>query len=407
MTRKRKSETLANRKQHAEKVVVGLLGHVDHGKTTLTKALTGKWTDTYKEELVRGISIKLGYADLGIYKCDNTYSTDGKCGGKGKGELIKIVSFLDAPGHESLMATAISASAVIDGALFLIAANEPCPQEQTKEHFMVLEKLGIKNIVIVQTKVDLVSKEKAKQHYQQIKDFVKGTFAENAPIIPISGTHAINIERVIEALVEEIHPREDVNRDGDPLFYVLRSFDINKPGTPIEKLKGGVLGGVVARGSFKEGDKIEISPGLAIDKEMKPIKTEIASIHTYEGKTKEASPGGTVAIGTYLDPTYTKGDKLVGNIVTLEGKAPPILKELKVEFELIKREDIDNPPFKDHEVLLLNVGPSTTAGVITEFKKNHISISLKKPVAAEKGTAVAILRRLGQRWRLGAMGKVA
>ena len=172
---------------------IGMLGHVDHGKTTLTKALTGKWTDTHSEEIKRGISIRLGYADARIYECKkcNILSPKpecSKCGGKA--ELLRKISIVDAPGHETLMTTVISATSILDGVIFLIAANEPCPQPQTMEHLLVLNSTGVKKIIVVQTKIDLVTKEKALENYKQIKKFLKGTAAENAPIIPVSANNS-------------------------------------------------------------------------------------------------------------------------------------------------------------------------------------------------------------------------
>src|SRR3989338_3041972 len=113
-------------------VNIGLAGHVDNGKTTLTSALSGKWTDTHSEEIKRGITIRLGYADTIFYKDNDTYTVKKTKTAK----AIRKVSFLDAPGHESLMATMLSGSAIMDGALLLVAANEQCPQPQTKEHLM-------------------------------------------------------------------------------------------------------------------------------------------------------------------------------------------------------------------------------------------------------------------------------
>ena len=115
---------------------VGVVGHIDHGKTTLLKRLTGKFTDTHSEELKRGITIKLGYADMTIYK-DKEYNIEKK------GKPVKYVSFIDAPGHEMLMATMLSGAAIIDAAILVIAANEGI-KPQTKEHFMALQAKKIK-----------------------------------------------------------------------------------------------------------------------------------------------------------------------------------------------------------------------------------------------------------------------
>ena len=147
---------------------IGIVGHIDHGKTTLLKKLTGKNTDTHSEELKRGITIKLGYADAVIYKDGDEYNT------QKKGKPVRYVSFIDAPGHEMLMATMLSGAAIIDAAILVIAANEGI-KPQTREHFMVLQAKKIKNVIVVQNKIDLISKEKVLENYKEIKNFLKGS----------------------------------------------------------------------------------------------------------------------------------------------------------------------------------------------------------------------------------------
>ncbi len=143
-------------------VNIGVVGHVDHGKSTLTERLTGERTDRHSEEIKRGISIRLGYADMAIYKCPKdaepaAFQNTEVCKTHNiKGELQRIVSFVDSPGHETLMATMLSGAAIMDGALLVIAANEDCPQPQTKEHLMALGIIGVDKIVIVQNKIDIV-----------------------------------------------------------------------------------------------------------------------------------------------------------------------------------------------------------------------------------------------------------
>ncbi len=129
---------------------IGTIGHVDHGKTTLVQALTGVWASRHSEELKRGITIKLGYADMPVYKCPSceppkNYSTKPVCPYCGsKTVFVRAVSFVDAPGHEALMATMLSGAAIMDGAILVIAADEPCPQPQTREHLAAAEVIGIK-----------------------------------------------------------------------------------------------------------------------------------------------------------------------------------------------------------------------------------------------------------------------
>jgi len=313
---------------------VGLLGHVDHGKTTLTSALTGKWTDTHSEEIKRGISIRLGYADAYIYYCPKCkkITIEGKCPEcGGKAEVKRKISFVDAPGHETLMTTVISAASILDGALFLIAANEECPQPQTLEHMLVLNTTGIKNIIIVQTKVDLVSKEKALESYKQIKEFVRGTAAENAPIIPISANNRLNLDKLAEQITETI-PVPEYDSKASLRMYVSRSFDINKPGSEIEKLKGGVIGGSIVQGMLKVGDRIEISPGIAKKEGAlpEPVKSSVTGMMEEKDILKEAHPGGLIAVGTTLDPSVTKSDGLVGSIIGREEEVPKATNEITV-----------------------------------------------------------------------------
>ena len=392
-------------------VNIGLIGHVDHGKTTLTERLSGKWTDTHSEELKRGITIRLGYADTTIYKCSkNHYTTDNKeceeC--KSKVEFERKVSFIDAPGHETLMATMLSGAAIMDGAILLIAANEPCPQPQTREHLMALEIIGIKNVVIVQSKIDLVSEEQALKNYEEIKTFIKGTIAEKAPIIPISALHNINISELIKTMEEVIKtPKRDAKKN--PIFFVARSFDINRPGVEIDNLVGGVLGGALKQGKLKTSDEIEIRPGLKIEKDnrstWKPIVTTIQKLKTGNIEVDEIMPGGSSGILTSLDPSIVKSDNLTGNVVGIKGNLPEVFYELILKPELLERvvgakDDLVVEPIKKGEILMLNVNSTATIGTVKELKKGKIDISLKIPVCASPEDRITISRNIGSRWRL-------
>ncbi len=399
---------------------IGMVGHVDHGKTTLTQALTGKWTDEHSEELKRGISIKLGYADTVFYKCPNCpeplcYSTKPVCPHCGEEtEMLRKVSFVDAPGHETLMAVVISGAALMDGALLLIAANESCPQPQTEEHLMALDIVGAKNIVIVQNKIDLVSKEEAVKNYEEILAFIEGTCAENSPIIPISAHHETNLDYLIMA-IEEYIPTPPRDKSKPPLMYTARSFDVNKPGIKPEELKGGVIGGSLKQGVLRVGDSIEIRPGKKVEEHGKvryePIYTEIASIITGGEMVEEAGPGGLLGIGTYLDPSLTKADALAGKVIGKEGKLPPVFYELEMNINLLQRivgekEKKRMDEIRVNEPLMLTVGTATTVGIVKHIKKDYMEVSLKIPVCAEKGQRVAISRNIMGRWRLVGYGEI-
>ncbi len=243
-------------------VNIGSAGHVDHGKTTTVQAITGVWASAHSEELKRGITIKVGYADAAFYKCSHTpvpaaYSTSSKCPVCGREtKLLRAVSFVDTPGHESLMTNMLAGAFLMDGALLVIAANEPVPRPQTREHLQALQMLGMKRIVIAQNKVDLVSDADAKKNYTQIEKFVAKTVAADAPIVPISAQQRLNIDALIEA-IEEVIPTPKRDSKADSLMYVVRSFDVNRPGAEVGGLSGGVLGGSLTRGELKVGEEVE------------------------------------------------------------------------------------------------------------------------------------------------------
>jgi translation initiation factor 2 subunit 3 len=398
---------------------IGMVGHVDHGKTTLTKALTGEWTDRHSEEIKRGISIKLGYADTAFYKCPTCqepacYSTKKVCAVCGnKTDLLRAVSFVDSPGHETLMATMICGAALMNGALLLIAANEPCPQPQTREHLMALDIIGIKNIVIVQNKIDIVNEQQAEENYRQIKEFTKGTCAQNAPIVPVSAHHDANIDVLIMTL-EKVIPTPKLDPSRSPKMYIARSFDVNLPGALPADLQGGVVGGSLIEGTLTIGDEVEIRPGYRTqDKKAhwEPIVTTVSSLMSGGKQVKSVQPGGLVGIGTELDPYLTKSDSLVGNMLGYPGKLPDVWEGFTLKIHLLERivgmeEDVEVKEIKTKEPLMLNVGVATTVGVATSAQKDTCAVSLKLPVCAEKGQRVAISRKVGGRWRLIGYGEI-
>ncbi len=395
-------------------VNIGMVGHVDHGKSTLTKALTGKKTDVHSEEIKRGISIKLGYADAPIYVCENGQK---KYSNKHEGEnckLERVISIVDAPGHETLMATMLSGSAIMDGALLVVAANEKCPQPQTREHLIALEIMGIKNIVIIQNKIDLVTKERAIENYKEIKNFVRGSVAEKAPIIPVSAYHNRNIDRVFEA-IEEFVPTPKKSEKSDPIMYVARSFDINKPGMKPSELKGGVLGGSLVQGVLKVGDEIEIAPGLQLNKGNKQVWenvfSEVSSLMAGSSSYDKIIPGGLSAVGTYLDPFLTKNDSLTGRILGKAGKVPSVATFISTDSHLLERvvgfdEDMKVEPIKPRESLMLTIGTSNTIGIVTNAREGELEITLRYPVAVQSDERISLGRRISNRWRLIGYGSV-
>ena len=386
-----------------------MVGHVDHGKTTLTQALTGKWTDQHSEELKRGISIKLGYADADFYKVSSkkitTFTSEPnlKNYSDSKHEHLRTVSFVDAPGHETLMAVMLSGAAIMDAAILIIAANETCPQPQTREHLSALEIMGFDKFIVVQSKIDICTKERALESYKEIKNFLKGSLLQDAPIIPVSAHHNKNIDLLIE-VIETLFPTPEKNTNEDFQMDIARSFDINKPGTIPKNIKGGILGGTIKKGKIKIGDSIEIRPGKNTKKGLQPIETKITTLHS--GTTrKEIKPGGLVAIGTSLDPSITKSDSLLGNVIGKPGTLPPVWERFNVKTTLLERvvgtkkiKDMDE--IKTKEPLMITVGTRTTVGVPITVKDNIVDIKLTIPVCAPVGQRIALSRRAEGKWHL-------
>ncbi|MDQ4015226.1 MAG: translation initiation factor IF-2 subunit gamma [Thermoproteota archaeon] len=400
-------------------VNIGTSGHVDHGKTTLVEAITGVWTSAHSEELRRGITIKIGYADAAFYKCPQCpppvcYGTQPQCTNcGGKSELLRVVSFVDSPGHESLMANMLSGAALMDGAILVMAANENVPQPQTREHLLALSVLGIQQIVLVQNKADLAEYEEALDNYRQIKDFVRGSIAEKAPIIPMSAQHKLNIDVLIEAIEKTIKTPARI-KNAEPIMHVLRSFDVNKPGSPITQVKGGIIGGALVQGQLNIADEIEIRPGVLDEKKGKydPITSQVSTLGTGAGLVKSVRPGGLVAIGTKLDPTYTKSDSVIGSVVGKPGKLPKDVEDITIDVVLFDTavgtaEMVKVEPLKAKEPIRLNIGTAAASGYVTNVRDSKVEVKLKKPVCLMPKSRVAISRRIAERWRLIGSGIAA
>ncbi len=389
-------------------VNIGLVGHVDHGKTSLTKSLTGKWTDTFSEEIKRGISIRLGYADAVFYHYDalsgsESFGTKPVSTSGDPGRELRKVSFVDVPGHETLMTTMLSGACLMNGAILVIAANEKCPQPSTAEHLMALKAIGIQHLVVAQNKVDLVDKTQALKNHDEIVTFLKEAGYENVPIIPVSANFNANIDVLIEAIEAHIpSPKLDASK---PLrLFVARSFDVNTPGTAPDKLKGGVVGGSIMTGSIKVGDEIEIVPGV----DNKPVITKVLSLHTTFGSLEEAFPGGLIAFGTQLDPNLTKNDQFKGQIVAKPGSLPKPVSKLSLKLYLFKRlvETVDYT-IRPNEMIVLTVGTTTIIGTVTRASKDQLEVVFKTPIVVEKDQKVALSKKQKTGWRLVAYGEVS
>ena len=407
--------------KHTSAAIIGTAGHVDHGKSTVTEALTGKFPATHSEEILRGITIYLGYSHLDIFSCLDAEGINclvsnakGKCPSKTSMHHLRCYSILDHPGHEILISTMLSGASIVDYGLVVIAANEPCPMPQTREHVAALEVMGIEKIICVQNKIELVDEKSLRKHYEQIINFFeKETNFDIPPIIPVSAALRINIELILAGILQYFPPKKpDVG--GPAIMYIARSFDPNKPGTQIKKLIGGVIGGALKSGELKVGDEIEIRPGvLTEDGEIVPLFSEIVSIRSDIGqKLEKAQPHMLIGVATTLDPGLAKSDGLIGNVAGKPKDLPPIVDKIILRnifmFEKIigTRTERLNYPLKKGEQILINAGTSTTMGKIDSIQDDTAEIVLSRPIALPKGERVAILREIDREYRLVGYGQL-
>ena len=410
---------------------IGTIGHVAHGKSTVVKAISGVHTVRFRNELERNITIKLGYANAKIYKCDNeqcprpgcykSYKSDHpisppceRMGCEGTMRLVRHVSFVDCPGHDILMSTMLNGAAVMDAALLLIAGNEPCPQPQTSEHLAAIEIMKLQHIIILQNKVDLMREAAAEEHFGTIQKFIKGTVADQSPIVPISAQLKYNIDAVLEYIVKNV-PIPIRDYSASPRLIVIRSFDVNKPGAEVDELKGGVAGGSILTGIIKVGDEIEVRPGIVTkDSEGKvkctPILSRVVTLFAEHNDLKFAVPGGLIGVGTRIDPTLCRADRLVGQVLGAKGNLPSVYIDLEINYFLLRRllgvkSDEKGKTTKvsklaKGEVLMVNIGSTAVGGKVMGVKADLAKITLTAPACAEKGEKIALSRRIEKHWRL-------
>jgi selenocysteine-specific elongation factor len=267
-------------------VIIGTAGHIDHGKTTLIRALTGKDTDRLKEEKDRGISIELGFTYFDL--------PSGRRAG-----------IIDVPGHERFIKNMLAGIGGIDLVLLVVAADEGV-MPQTKEHLNILSLLKIKKGIIVLTKTDMVDEEWLEIIIEQVKEDVAGTFLEDATIIPVSSVTREGFDR----LAMEI----------DTLTEIVETKDVDKPlRLPVDRVFsipgfGTIVTGTLISGTIKEGDKVMIYP-QKLESRVRTIQVHDVSVGVAEAgqrvamnlagiKLEEITRGDVVAAINSMEPTF-------------------------------------------------------------------------------------------------------
>lgn len=372
---------------------IGCLGSVSDGKSTLVEKLTGIRTQRHSNEKYRNITIKQGYGNMKIWlDDDNTFVSSDSTINHNDLQLVNHVSFVDCPGHQELIQVMLSSISLMDGAIVVIAVDQPLSKKPQLIQHLSAAKLGkLDKIIICMNKIDLIDKFTFYERKEELDELLLKYDIKPYVIIPTCFNKKIGINYLLQAITELFNPEYYLERTtNDPLFMVSRSFDINKPGTLWESVNGGVIGGSLLNGKFKVGDEIEISPGqVSKNKEGKyifqPIITKILSIKTDTTSLNEIIPGGLIGIGTDVDPYYAKNDGLAGNVIGLKGKLPQVYTEIK-----IKTNVIDNWKPKNNDSVLLQIGTKICEAKLININKSEYKFELSKPVCISDNQHIII-----------------
>ena len=269
-------------------VIVGTAGHIDHGKSALVKALTGTDPDTLPEEKERGMTIELGF----VFLDDPGYE--------------KQIVFIDVPGHEKFIKTMAAGASNIDAALLVIAADEGI-SVQTREHFDILQLLGIKLGAVALTKSDLVDEAGIAELTGAVRSFVRGSFLEKSPIIPVSsftGEGLSDIKKALQAIGRAIEKRPD---SGIFRMPIDRVFTIQGFGT--------VVAGTVLGGQVRAGDRVEIFPD--------GLKSRVRGVQVHKEKRDASGIGKRTALNLQ---DLKKEDLRRGQVAGAEGSLVPSIR---------------------------------------------------------------------------------
>jgi len=385
---------------------IGTLGSVSNGKSTIIKSLTGIATQKYTKELESSITIKLGYANCKIFKCNEcpkptcyqsfpSHIKDPKCHHCDNTLVLKRhISFVDCPGHHLLMSTMLNGTAIMDGAIFVISAAEHIPQPQTAQHMTSANIMGLNDLIVCLNKLDIPkTPAETQQKYKDTLKFLKNTVAQNAPIIPMSASQNINLDVLSEYLCTQIpEPQRDLQ--SPPKMIVVRSFDINKQYSSIEDIKGGIAGGSLIKGTLSIGDQVEIRPGAILKNQdgsfrCIPIKSRILSLKSEKNKLTKAFPGGLIAVGLDIDPGLTISDHLVGQTIGIPGHMPDITVRLKVTYNPI--EEGENFIIKKGRQCKININASNIdCEILKASKSGKLHLKLEKPICVEENDKISI-----------------
>jgi translation initiation factor 2 subunit 3 len=395
------SNNLNNLEQESQPfVIIGTQGRVANGKSSLIRALTGINPMKFTEEAARNMTIKLGYTNAKFYKCSNCpepycYQINQKncsqCEQPNK--MVLHVSFVDSPGHNDLQTTALSGASNMDFCLLIVSAD--CEQDpESNEHYKAIKTLGLEqSTIILHNKIDLVTKDNAIEHWEKLKKKYNPKL-----ILPICAQFGFGLNYLIQFIVESIpYPINDklFNKINSPLkISICRSFDVNKPNTPVQKMVGAVVGGTIKTGCLKIGDNVKIIPGVVLaNGQNYPIEASVVSLKTENTPLQVAYPGGLIGIGLSIDPNLSKEDRLVGNfIISPNDNTNKIFKTCTISFQLYDDKALGEIKPNDNCVCMLGSIKRIVKINYLKTNINQLNLTSNIVMAGEIGDSIIITK---------------
>jgi translation initiation factor 2 subunit 3 len=390
---------------------IGMLGSVSDGKSTTVHSLTGIKTQRHSDEMKRNITIKPGYANMKIYKnkdgdyCLSNENTESN-------ELVHHVSFIDCPGHYQLIVTMMSCIRLMDGVILVVSAAESIDKKpQLIQHIMAIKMSGIKNVIVLLNKLDLVKKTVAKERYYDLCKVLKKYEINPKIIIPVSMNHKIGTENLLKNIMKYMGPELCQSRtDQSPIFMISRSFDINKVNIKYNEIVGGVVGGSLIGGNLKVGDEIEILPGIMSKNQegeiiYKPHYTKITSLKSETTELQNISPGGLIGIGTNIDPFYCKNDSMIGMIAGLKGTLPNVYTDITIKYKEVSFDEYKWNKFINMQIMII-VGTNSIDGKIIKFDDDYVNLKLNKPACISIDSIIILCNKTADGFNISAYGNM-
>lgn len=396
----------------------GMVGSVSNGKSCVTLQLSKKKTQQHSHEQIKNITIKLGYANAKIFKCntcpapqcyqpEKSSTTEANCSiCKKPMELKKHISIVDSPGHMMLMKTMLNGTSVMDTTIMVESvSNKDMPSTQTKEHLIAVEMANIPNCAICLNKLDLVNKDKAVKQLEKLQKYVDRTSYKDSPTIPIAANYGLNIDVLCEYICSIPEPVRDLKSNAK--MIVIRSFNANRQDTKIKDLNGGVVGGSLLKGVLKIGDCVKILPGFitkSADSSWKytPIVSKVVSMKTEQSDLQQAIPGGLIGVALTVDPSLTANDKMIGStLVKVDSEDDPcedykVVDIVYVTLEHVKRLDGSTHSLKRKETIMINHNACNVNAKVKKIRGNMAELHLsEKPICVQITDYITLSRNSG------------